>query len=262
MQLRFKSWSALALSCVAVTSGTAQAALEVALHEVNTSVGLKATNATNQWKLQTDPQVNDPDSSLVPLAGALDNTYDPTQFSLDVGPGGNPLLAEGVPDYQLGYSVQGDDPFKVTSFDVFYNNGGYYHVSASSDPRFDNVTPVDEPSGGEAGLVEHINFVLDPSLKNEVLPANQDQNFFELNLTALENTPNIIPMSYSTGGSPGDFVTIGDPGDGANTHTITFGGTGDDGDPVVFQTSYLPEPTAVGVLCIGAFGLMSRKKKA
>jgi hypothetical protein len=267
MVLRYKSWSALALSCVAVTAGTAQAALEVALHEVNTSVGLKPTNATNQWKLQTDPTVDGAGSvpaTLVPLAGALDNTYDPTQFTLDTGPAGNPLLGSGVPNYQLGYSVQGIDPFKVISFDVFDTNGGYYHVSPSSDPRFDNVTPSDNPSpnGIEAGIVKHINFVLDPSLKNEVLPATEDQNFFELNLSALEITPVIIGMNYSTSGSPGDFVTIGDPNDGNNTHTITFGGTGDDGQPVVFVPSYLPEPAAIGVLCIGAFGMMGRRRKA
>jgi hypothetical protein len=260
MVLRYKSWSALALSCVAVTAGTAQAALEVALHEVNTSVGLKPTNATNQWKLQTDPVLTGTSSAgtLFDLAGALDNIYDPTQFTLDVGPGGNPF-AVGVPDYQLGYSVQGIDPFKVISFDVYDTNGGYYEVTPSSDPRFDNVTPSVNPSpnGIEAGIIKHINFVLDPSLKNEALPATEDQNFFEVNLSALNSPPNIDGPKYGTMGSPGDFLTVGDPNNPPDTTTITFGDPG-----IVFVPSYLPEPAAIGVFCIGAFGMMSRRRKA
>jgi hypothetical protein len=267
MVLRFKSWSALALSCVAVTAGTAHAALEVALHEVNTSVGLKPTNATNQWKLQTDPEIENGSSAtvLVPLAGALDTTYDPSEFALDVDPTSNPLIIPTTPitpNYQLGYSVQGIDPFKVTSFDVYDTNGGFYHVAASSNPLFDTVTPEPNsqnqlPNGIEAGLIAHINFVLDPSLKNEVLPATVDQLFYEANLTALHPPPNMNNPKDGTSGSPGDFLTVGDPNDNTNTTTITFGDPG-----VIFVPSALPEPTAVGLLCIGAAGLMGRRRKA
>src|ERR1700761_4822488 len=100
MALRYKSSAALAVACLGIAS-SAQAALQVSLHQVNTSVGLKPTNATNQWKLQTDPAIenisNDPVEYT--LGAELNNTYDPTQFSLAVSP------ISGT--YALGYSVQG-----------------------------------------------------------------------------------------------------------------------------------------------------------
>lgn len=269
MTLRRKNWAVLAISCLGVAS-SAQAALEVSLHEVNTSIGLKATNATNSWKLETDPSIpaisigNDTtDASYIPIAGELNNTYDPTQFSLAVSPNANPLITQAnplTPNYQLGYSVEAIDPFSVTGFQVFDTNGGYYQVSISpSDPDDESVTPVNSPNGIQAGIVDDITFVLNPSEKNEALPATQDQNFFELNLVALNNNPIIVPQDYTSSGGPGSYLEIGNPG--GNNITLTNGQTGPDGQTVVFNGAMIPEPATLSLAMLGMVGLAARRRR-
>ena len=60
-----------AVACLGAANGVYGAA-QVALHQVNTSVGLLPSNAANKWKLQTDPVVTDPDfSQYIPIEGSL-----------------------------------------------------------------------------------------------------------------------------------------------------------------------------------------------
>jgi hypothetical protein len=263
---KHRSWTLLSLCCLGVAPA-ANAALEVKLHEVNTSVGLAPINATNEWKLETDPSTTPDsadDSTVLPIAGALDNMYDPSQFQLALDPNTNPLITPATPatpNYELGYSVQSIEPFIVTSFDVYDTNGGYYHVADSSNPLFDTVTPENDPNGVEAGIVDNITWELNPSEQNLALPATEDQDFFQLNLVPTENIPTIFPLDYETFGGPGSFFAVGDPNDPSNTTTLTFGGLDPNGLPVVFNPAYLPEPSTLGVLLIGCAGLLARKKR-
>ena len=232
-------------------ASAAQAALEAALHEVNTSVGLKPTSTTNIWKLETDPFSSDPIlSNYIPVSGVLDNTYDATQFKLAIDPAiTSPSLAD--PGYRLGYSVEGVPPFQVTSFEVM-DTIGYYTIAATADPTIDTITPSTDPApnGVEAGAVDDITFSLIPSEQNEALPITEDQNFFELNLVALEGSPNIVGDLYSTTGIPNGSITIEDSQ--GNTDTTGPGG---------INPSTLPEPASASLLAIGAIGLAARRRR-
>jgi hypothetical protein len=236
-------------------ASSAHAALEVSLHEVNTSIGLKPTSATNEWKLETDPVVPDAPTTDDTLGGELNNTYDPSQFQLAIDP--------STGTYALGWSVENIDPFQVTSFQVYDTNGGFYTVSATSNPNVDSVIPSapepdspyngPAPNGIEAGIVDDITFSLQPGLKNEALPATIDQNFFELNLVPLNDNPNIVPLDYSASGGPGSYLEIGDP-EGDTPTFLTFPAT-------TFDTSYVPEPTVLGILSLGVAGLAARRRR-
>jgi hypothetical protein len=240
---------AFGLTAAAVCLGiapVAHAALEKSLHEADTSIGLLPTNATNIWKLETDPVVPDTTDlniqDYIPVSGVLNNTYDATQFHLALDPVTN--------NYALGYSVESIEPFQVTSFDVVFNNGGYDAVSQTADPTVPVVTPINDPSGGEAGIVDNITFAVVPSEENEDLPANQDQDFFFLNLLSNSGgAPLIVPFDYSASGGS---ITIEIPGEPSSTMTIS-------GTDVI--TSYVPEPSTVGVFSIVAAGLFMRPKK-
>jgi hypothetical protein len=244
-------WGLASCVCVGLSS-TAHAGLEVALHEVNTSVGLLPTTTANKWKLQTDPVSQDVNlDDYVPIAGELNNTYDPTQYSLATDP------QTGA--YALGYSVEGVTPYEVTSFDVLYKNGGYYQVALTpGDPEADTVTPIDEPSGGEKGEVDDITFDLISSDKNQALPITQDQLFFQLNLVALNDNPDIIPEDYTAfpgpglGGDPPSFVEGGDPA--GDTETTTFGVQGD-----IITASEIPEPAPI--FSLGVAGLLALARR-
>src|SRR5450432_2497213 len=111
----------------------ARGALQVALHEVNTSVGLLPTSTANKWKLQTDPAIVDPVlSSYIPVNGSLCNSFDPTKFKLAV----NPLSLT----YALGDTVEGLGAYQVTQFDVETKNGGLVDVKQDpSDPTKDII---------------------------------------------------------------------------------------------------------------------------
>ena len=245
MLLQKKSWAVLALSCLGVAP-SARAALEVSLHEVNTSVGLKPTNATNQWKLETDPAVPDAPTVDDTLGGSVNNTYDPSQFKL--------ATDTETGQYALGYSVQGIDPFIVTSF-IVEDTVGSYTVSENLTTDVQTVTPSVDPAPNnvEAGIVEDITFELNLSEQNEALPATMDQNFFQLNLVPLENIPNIIGANYSTYGAAGSYLLIGDPGDIPNGTMLSFPTT-------TFDPSYVPEPAMIGLLGMGTLGLMARRR--
>jgi len=245
----------LVCSCLLLPSA-AHAALEVALHEVNTSVGLKPTSNTNIWKLETDPVIP-ADSSLgdyIPINGVLANSYDPTQFKLATDPNITPSSTD--PGYRLGYSVEGVPPFQVTSFEVM-DTTGYWLVQATSDPTVDTITPSSDPApnGIEAGAVDDITFSLIPSEQNEALPITVDQNFFELNLVPLTESPVIVDDLYSASGGPNGQITIEDPQDPAAGTDTTTDSNG------VISTSYLPEPAAASLLAIGAIGLAARRRR-
>jgi hypothetical protein len=245
MLLRKRTWGILAISCLGVVP-SARAALEVSLHEVSTSVGLKPTNATNQWKLETDPAVIGAPDVDYTLGGSLNNTYDPTQFSLATDP------ATGT--YALGYSVQAIDPFIVTSF-IVEDTQGSYSVAENLTTDVQTVTPSVNPAPNnvEAGIVEDITFELNLSEENEALPATMDQNFFQLNLNPLENIPQIVGANYSTYGADGSYLLIGDPGDIPDGTKLTFPET-------TFDPSYVPEPAMIGLLGMGTLGLMARRR--
>jgi hypothetical protein len=238
-------------SCLSLAS-VAQAALEVKLHEVNTSVGLQPTSSSNIWKLETDPVTPDPTlSDYIPISGVLDNTYDPTQYKLAIDPSVDTSLTD--PGYRLGYSVESITPFQVTSFEVM-DTIGYYLVQATSDPTVDTITPSTDPApnGVEAGAVDDITFSLISSDKNLALPITVDQDFFQLNLVSLSGNPVIVPDLYSASGGPDGSITIEDPAGDIDT---TNPGDG------TITTSYLPEPAEASLLLIGVIGLMARRRR-
>ncbi|MGD0138234.1 MAG: hypothetical protein ABSD28_05110 [Tepidisphaeraceae bacterium] len=242
---------ALAVSCFSLASA-AQAALEVKLHEVNTSVGLQPTSTTNIWKLETDPMIPDPVlSDYIPISGILDNTYDPTQFKLALDPAVTPTSTD--PGYRLGFSVEGVPPFQVTSFEVM-DTIGYFLIQATSDPTVDTVTPSSDPSpnGIPFGAVDNITFSLIASEQNEAQPITVDQNFFELNLVPLETTPIINPLLYSATPGPNGTIIGEDPEGDMNVTTVANG---------TISTSYVPEPVAASLLALWAIGLAARRRR-
>ncbi len=240
----------------------AHGAAEVALHEANTSVGLKPTNATNEWKLETDPAMTmvDPDDSnpgpTTPLqnyiytSGSLCDTYDPSQFHLMVNP--------NTDNYDLGWSVIGDDPFQVTGFEVLTNDGGLVDVQENPSNPAQSIVTDDTTNGpvggGEAGEVENITFVLTPDLAFEALPATMDQFFYDINLVPnFETGPIINDVLYTCTTDSQSELTIAPntPGDSDPPEITTFQN---------INGSTLPEPSSLSLLFFGAFGLLRRRK--
>ena len=265
MSILNRAGGIVAVSCFLLGS-VAHAALEKELHEVDTSIGL-ANTAANTWKLETDPVMSPsaapasiPEgetlSDFYPIAGVFDNTFDPTQFRLATDPPNDPSDALG-----LGYSVEGIAPFTVTSFEVMclnssqVNDGSYILVQATGNGLDDSVTDVGDPDQAyETGQVDDITFQLDASEKTpgNPLPVTYDQNFFQLNLVALNGNPVIVPDLYSASGGPDGSLTISDS-DG-NTDT-TNGNNG------TFVTSYVPEPGTVSLLALCGVGLVKRRAR-
>jgi hypothetical protein len=260
---------ALAISCLFLAS-TANAALEVELHEVNTSVGLAHT-AANTWKLETDPVIpasvddipgpyGENLDEFYPISGTLDNTFDPNTFRLATAPPNGPSDALG-----LGYSVEGIAPFGVSSFEVpcynseGVNDGSYFLVQQTGDNGFaDTVTAVGDPDQlMETGQVNDINFYLIASDKTptEPMPITVDQDFFQLNLVPLngDNNVTIVPELYSASGGPNGSLTISDPDGNTDTTTSENG---------VIVTSYVPEPSSAMLIGIPAMMLLKRSRRS
>ena len=99
---------AAALICFGMVSA-AQGAAETKLKEANTSIGVLPTNATNQWKLITDPVITTPDATpsdevvfdpmnYYVVSGSLDNSYDASKFH---------LLTDSDGNYATGVTAEG-----------------------------------------------------------------------------------------------------------------------------------------------------------
>ncbi len=123
MSLKRTIGSVFIVSCLSIPP-CAKAALEIAAHKASTSIGLAHT-AGNAWALETDPAISGgPEEGVPPLmdyfylGGNLENTYDPTQFTLDTDPNGYPTLQT---------SVSGIGDYVVTGFtvDYFYKPNGF-----------------------------------------------------------------------------------------------------------------------------------------
>jgi hypothetical protein len=109
------------------------------------------------------------------------------------------------------------------------------------------------------GEVDDIMFNLIPSDKNLATSVTDDQDFFQLNLTQLNPTPDIIPDLYKVFGGPGSFLTIQDPG--GTTMTTDFSATGAfDGGPTIVP-SEVPEPGSASLLAIAAVGILDRRRR-
>lgn len=241
-------------------ASAAHGALEKELHEVNTSVGLLPTSATNDWKLETDPtlsiQNSTDDTSLfdlstaLPIEGMLDASFDPTKFQLALDP--------TTENFALGFSVQGLGAYDVVGFEVLLSTGGYVDVQETDgNPLLDTVTDVGDTTGGvETGIVDDIHFVLDPSLKNLALLATEDQLFYQLNLVALGSGPGFDPGIGTAFAGPDSYLTVED----ANGNMDTTYNDPDEGE-YIFSSSTVPEPAAFGLLGMAAAGALRRRRK-
>jgi hypothetical protein len=237
-------------------ASTAHAALEAELHEVNTSVGLAPTSASNEWALITDPST--PDTSLsnyIPEEGMLNNSFNPNDFQLAVSPYTN--------TFALGYSVQGVGAFEVTSFAVQMSGGGYYDVVQDPDnPNNSVVSAQGNVSGTETGVVDDIFFELNGSEVNQDLPATVDQNFFQLNLVPV-TSPADSPDSFSPGigtvfADSSSFFTIipANPLDTTDPTIITNFSNG-----VINGSSTVPEPGSIGIIALSALGGLAARHR-
>ncbi len=237
--------------------------MQVALGEVNTSVGVKPTTTANKWKLQTDPSEDSTSvtdfSTYIVSSGALSNSYDPTKFQLDVDP--NTLT------YALGATVEGLGAYEVTSFEVLMKNGGFITVAANPTPGGPDILTPSGPNatGGEAGEVLDVHYQLIPDRKADALPANMDQFFYEINLVQIGNNPNFDPGVVTTFGDAGvAFFTVVPTNPTSPNPPITtlFNATsGPGGGPNFQTTSNVPEPTSLGLLGIAAISLLGRRRK-
>ncbi|MDP9172459.1 MAG: PEP-CTERM sorting domain-containing protein [Planctomycetota bacterium] len=228
----------------------AQAALQVALHHANTSVGILPTSTLNKWKLQTDPAIPDQNvADYIPVAGSLCNSYDPTKFKLAV----NPITG----NYALGDTAVGLGPFEVTSFDVQTKNGGLIDVKIDpTNPKKDVITDTGDVGGGESGNVLNIAFDLIPDRIAEALPAVQDQLFFELNLVQIG--PGAAPFNPGLVTAFPDaksFITIVPIDPLSNDPPQTTPPEGID------PSNNLPEPAASGLIVLGATGWLGRRRR-
>jgi PEP-CTERM motif len=241
-------------------ASTAHAALEAELHEVNTSVGLAPTSASNEWALITDPSMaattTNPLSIYIPEEGMLDNSFNPNDFQLAVSPYTN--------TFALGYSVQGVGAFEVTSFAVQMSGGGYYDVVQDPDnPNNSVVSAQGNVSGTETGVVDDIFFELNGSEVNQVLPATEDQNFFQLNLVPV-TAPADSPDSFNPGigtvfADSSSFFTIipANPDDTTDPTIIT-----NFSDGTINGSSTVPEPGTLGLIALSALGGLAARRRS
>jgi hypothetical protein len=243
-------------------AGQAQAALQVVLGEVNTSVGIKPTTTANKWKLQTDPSV-DPSvtnvfDTYIPSEGSLCNSFDPTKFTLAVNP--------NTGTYGLGYTVEGLGAYEVIAFDVELTSGGYVDVHANPTPGGpDLVTLLGNTSGTPDGNILNIFYELLPDRVEDAAPADTDQLFYDINLNQIGTDPNFTPGVVTTFGNVNSFFTVvptsGSPA-GSVPITTDFSATGGIGGGPNFQSSSnVPEPTSLSLLTLGAVALAKRRNR-
>jgi PEP-CTERM motif len=250
----------------------AQAALQVTLGEVNTSVGVKPTSTKNKWALQTDPEINASSAGpnlddYIPFQGSLCDSYDPTKFQLDT----NPTTGQ----YDLGDTVQGMGPYEVFGFDVLMNGGGVVDVHANPLGGPDLINLIGNTTGGEAGEVLNIQYELIPDRTNQAAPVDTDQFFYQINLTQIQDvTPDdgVSPLAsaFDPGvvtafGNVNSFLTINttNPNSGGlPSYTTTFSATGFNGGPnFIPSTNAVPEPTTLSLLAIGILSLATRRNR-
>jgi PEP-CTERM motif len=263
---RFKSAVAVvgfALCCLPCST---KAALQVELGEVNTSVGLAPTTTKNKWALQTDPAINNdtttgPDLSQdIPMEGMLNNSFDPTKFTLDLDPFPNPTTvppapAPGAITYGLGFTVMGLGAYQVVGFEVETVGGGL--ISVQQNPTFGQPDVVTGDIGGTPdGNILDIHFKLVPSMRNLALPATEDQLFYQINLTQIPTDPNFDPGVATTFVNNDSFLMIGpsDPSAPPGQNIMT-------GPSGINGSSNVPEPTSLSLLGLGAISLVTRRRR-
>jgi len=265
----------LGLTLESVAHGAAQ----VALGKVNTSVGILPTNTTNKWKLQTDPIVTDisnngPDfSQYQPQDGSLSNTFDNTKFTLhsSTDPNTDPV------HNPLNFQLDGSDPsmnglggFSVMSADIQMTGGGDVDIFRDTTNFFQTDATDDTTNGSisgvPTGMITNITFEITPINNsgiqaNDVLPANQDQNFFELDLDALTAglVPNFTPGLVTVFGGPGDFLNVMpiDPGSGLQPIMTQYNAQN---NPFV-PSSATPEPGSLTLLGLAGMALLPRRRR-
>ena len=254
---RFKSAGlALCLSFCFLPQ-TTRAALQVTLGEVNTSVGLKPTTTKNKWALQTDPASDNPDLSQdIPMEGMLNNSFDPTKFTLDMDPFANPLTTPpNAITYGLGFTVMGLGAYQVVGFEVETVGGG--DISVQQNPTFGQPDLVTGNIGGTPdGNILDIHFKLVPSMRNLALPATEDQLFYQINLTQIPTIENFDPGVATTFTNPDSFLMIGpaDPSAPPGGNLMT-------GPSGINGSSSVPEPTTLALLTLGSLTAASRRRR-
>jgi hypothetical protein len=246
---------------------SAQAALEVTLGEVNTSVGIKPTTTANKWKLQTDPEIDSsstgPDlSTYIPVEGSLCDSYDPTKFMLATDP------TTGLYGIGPASTVDPLGPFIVTGFDVLMKGGGVVDVQINpldfNGPAI--IKDIGNVSGGEAGQVLNITYELLNQQRAQAGPVDLDQYFYEINLVQIGTDPNFTPGVVTTFGNVNSFLTIDPISDPTETPaleiTTTFNPTsGPNGGPNFTRSTNVPEPTSLSLLAIGILSLTTRRNR-
>jgi hypothetical protein len=249
--------SVLGIAGALASAPIGHAAIQVKLHEVNTSVGLKPTSSLNVWKLETDPTVTSSDgtdlSIYIPSEGMLDNSFDPTKFQLALNP--------FTDNFSLSYTVQGLGAFQVDAFDVQMSGGGYIGVQMDpTNPNNSIITDIGDVSGHETGIVSGIFFTLVPSAVNQALPADQDQLFFQLNLIPINPGPNFDPGMGTVFPDPTSFLKIipADPTDTTDPPIITYN------DPpngeYINPSSSVPEPLLTSFAFASAAGILALRR--
>ncbi len=263
---RFKSAIVAAGLTLCCLPYSAEAALQVALGEVNTSVGLAPTTTKNKWALQTDPAIDNsattgPDLSQdIPMEGMLNNSFDPTKFTLDTDPFPNPTTvppapAPGAITYGLGFTVMGLGAYQVVGFKVETVGDGL--ISVQQNPTFGQPDIVTGDIGGTPdGNILDIHFKLVPSMRNLALPATEDQLFYQINLTQIPDTTDFDPGVATTFVNNDSFLMIGpaDPTAPPGQNLMT-------GPSGINGSSNVPEPTSLSLLVLGAIGLANRRRR-
>ena len=281
MRLPTKEILALAaLSCGCLWSSFAHAAAQVALHEANTSVGIKPTSTANKWKLETDPaMVMDPDiDNYTPYEGSLSNTYDPTEFALATNPQtGLYTIGDTVQPYYPTVVYDAVQPqaqmsyFNVVSFNVETSLGDIF-VNSTGDflqgPDSSTQLPPNSNLGVETGSVFNVVFQStsyftdgtanpDPPENPDDLPdSTYDLIDYEINLNQINTGPTFTTGLVTAYGGDGDYFTsvdknatdLSDP----NSYATAY--------PPFISTSVAPEPASACVFALLGGLLMKRRR--